>query len=99
MSDNMGQTLRLCAGERQDFMTDHEKAGRSEHPPAQDPAAFRAEVRAALRKGGLAAARETLRADREGLAESRRQLTGDVGELRALRARQAAADGNAEAEG
>lgn len=81
-------------------MTDHETAGRSEHPPERDPAAFRAEVRAALRTGGLAAARETRRAGREFLRESRRQLTRDVAELRALRARQAAAaDGNAEAEG
>ena len=99
MESKTSQTPRLLAGERQDFMTDHEKAGRSEHPPERDPADFRAEVRAALRKGGLAAARETRRADRESLAESRRQLTRDVAELRALRARRAAADGNAEAEG
>ena len=81
-------------------MTDHETAGRSEHPPERDPTAFRAEVRAALRTGGLAAARETRRADREHLAESLRQLTRDVAELRALRERRAAsADGSAEAEG
>ena len=77
-------------------MTNHNTDARSEHPPERDLAAVRAEIREALRTGGPAAARETRRADREFLRESRRQLTRDVAELRALRA---AADSSAEPEG
>ena len=77
-------------------MANHETAAQPEHPPERDLAAVRAEIREALRKGGPAAARETRRAGREFLRESRRQLTRDVAELRALRA---AADSGAEPEG
>ena len=77
-------------------MADHETAAQSEHPPERDLAAVRAEIREALRTGGPAAARETRRAGRERLRESRRQLTRDVAELRALRA---ATDSSAEPEG
>ena len=77
-------------------MADHETATQSEHPPERDLAAVRAEIREALRTGGPAAARETRRAGREFLRESRRQLTRDVAELRALRA---AADSSAEDSG
>ena len=77
-------------------MADHETAAQSERPSERDLAAVRAEIREALRKGGPAAARETRRAGREFLRESRRQLTRDVAELRALRA---AADSSAEPEG
>lgn len=77
-------------------MTDHETAAQSERPTERDLAAVRAEIREALRKGGPAAARETRRAGRERLRESRRQLTRDVAELRALRA---AADSSAEDSG
>ena len=77
-------------------MADHETAAQSEHSPERDLAAVRAEIREALRTGGPAAARETRRADREFMRESRRQLTRDVAELRALRA---AADSSAEPEG
>ncbi len=77
-------------------MSDHETAAQSENPLERDLAAVRAEIREALRKGGPAAARETRRADREFMRESRRQLTRDVAELRALRA---AADSSAEPEG
>ena len=77
-------------------MTNHNTDAQSKHPPERDLAAVRAEIRDALRTGGPAAARETRRADREFLRESRRQLTRDVAELRALRA---AADSSAEPEG
>lgn len=56
-------------------MTDYDQpATQSERTLAGEPSDVRAEVRAALRKGGLAAARETRRADREFIHAAAREL-------------------------
>ena len=56
-------------------MSDHDQpATQSERALAGEPSDVRAEVRAALRKGGLTAARETRRADREFIHAAAREL-------------------------
>ena len=56
-------------------MTDHDqRMTRSEPASEGEPSDVRAEVRAALRKGGLAAASETRRADREFIHAAAREL-------------------------